>query len=131
MGVPANKSELEKAIKQNYQSLLKELTSITAQEAISMQLEGHAKDTLMNVHDLVAYLVGWGALVLKWNRLKDNGEQVDFPETGYKWNELGKLAQKFYADYAEDDYLHLLKKLDETVTDILSLIANKTYSIYP
>ncbi|MFX4153989.1 ClbS/DfsB family four-helix bundle protein [Aliarcobacter butzleri] len=28
-----------------------------------------------------------------------NKEEVDFPETGYKWNQLGKLAQKFYEDY--------------------------------
>ncbi|SFW89000.1 ClbS/DfsB family four-helix bundle protein [Chitinophaga sancti] len=126
MGVPTNKTELEKAIRLNYGSLLKELSSITYKEATKKELEGHTKGSLMNVHDLVAYLVGWGELVLKWNRLMDNGEPVDFPETGYKWNELGKLAQKFYIDHAASDYKHLLEKLDATVTEILSLIAGKS-----
>ena len=49
----------------------------------------------MSVSDLVAYLIGWGELVLKWNEKKEKREKVDFPETGYKWNELGKLAKKF------------------------------------
>jgi hypothetical protein len=26
-------------------------------------------------------------------------EKIDFPAKGFKWNELGKLAQKYYADY--------------------------------
>ena len=76
----------------------------------------------MSVSDLVAYLIGWSELVLKWNLKKDNGQDVDFPETGYKWNELGKLAQKFYSDYENIDYKSLLTKLDENVNQILDLI---------
>lgn len=65
-------------------------------------------------------------MVLKWNRKKDNNETVDFPETGYKWNELGKLAQKFYEDYNEDDFIRLNKKLEITVQQILDLIEHKS-----
>ncbi|WP_207909110.1 ClbS/DfsB family four-helix bundle protein [Pedobacter sp. ok626] len=46
----------------------------------------------MSINNLLAYLIGWGELVLKWNRKKDNNEPVDFPDTGYQWNELGKLV---------------------------------------
>lgn len=90
------------------------------------ELEGHAKETKMSVLDLVAYLIGWGELILKWNRKKENGDPVDFPETGYKWNELGRLAQKFYADYEKLDYPDLLNKMDKTVDKILELIENNT-----
>ncbi|SDK40013.1 Protein of unknown function [Pedobacter sp. ok626] len=48
--------------------------------------------SLMSINNLLAYLIGWGELVLKWNRKKDNNEPVDFPDTGYQWNELGKLV---------------------------------------
>ena len=65
-------------------------------------------------------------MVLKWNHRKENGEKVDFPETGYKWNELGKLAQKFYSDYENLDYSDLLNKLDQTVDKILKLIERNT-----
>ena len=86
------------------------------------QLEGHSKSTLMSINDLVAYLVGWGQLVLKWNDKKSKGLAVDFPETGFKWNELGLLAQKFYKDFEKDDFKTLNTKLDKTTTEILKLI---------
>ena len=76
----------------------------------------------MSISDLVAYLIGWSELVLKWNLKKDDGQDVDFPETGYKWNELGKLAQKFYSDYENLDYKSLLEKLENNVEQILDLI---------
>ena len=34
-------------------------------------------------------------LVLKWLERDADGEPIDFSETGFKWNELGRLAQKF------------------------------------
>lgn len=87
-----------------------------------MELEGHVKGTLMSVHNLVSYLVGWGELVLKWHHLQTENLPCDFPETGYKWNELGRLAQKFYKDYQELSYEELLLKFDATVGNIVSLI---------
>jgi len=57
---------------------------------------------------------------------KDSNDLVDFPETGYKWNELGKLAQKFYKDYEDIDFNTLCSKLDETVSEILNLIQQKS-----
>ncbi len=50
----------------------------------------------MSPADLVAYLIEWNNLVLKWLDRDDRGEPVDFPGAGFKWNELGLLAQKFY-----------------------------------
>lgn len=126
MAVPINKDELLNAIKINYDKLKKELASVPSELTELTELEGHAKNTLMSINNLLSYLLGWGELVLKWNRMKDDGEDVNFPETGYKWNELGKLAQKFYEDYKTDDFIVLNQKLDETVQKILSLIENKT-----
>ena len=51
---------------------------------------------------------------------------VDFPETGFKWNELGKLAQKFYQDYHNEDFNQLKLKLDYTVDKIIVLINSKS-----
>lgn len=80
----------------------------------------------MSINNLVAYLVGWGQLVLKWNDKKEKGLHVDFPETGFKWNELGQLAQKFYEDYKKDDFKTLIEKLDNTTNEVLKLIESKT-----
>ena len=126
MALPINKKELQKAIISNYTKLKKELLTIPFEKTSINELEGHSKGTLMNINNLISYLVGWGELVIKWNEKKDNNEAVDFPETGYKWNELGKLAQKFYEDFKDDDFNSLIIKLDKTVETILLLIENKS-----
>lgn len=126
MAVPANKEELQIAIKTNYDKLKKELSGIPVELTAVQNLDGHAKDTVMSINNLISYLTGWGELVLKWNNKKDNKETVDFPETGYKWNELGKLAQKFYKDHEKDDFITLCNKLDNVVGKILFLIEQKT-----
>jgi hypothetical protein len=89
-------------------------------------LKGHSKNTVMSINNLLAYLVGWGQLVLKWNHNTCHGLEVDFPDTGFKWNELGLLAQKFYKDYENDDFITLQEKLNTTTREILKLIESKT-----
>lgn len=126
MAIPKNKDELLKAIVDNYKKLTTELSSIPTELTTKKELEGHSKNTLMSVNNLVAYLVGWGQLVLKWHDKKSKGLDVDFPETGFKWNELGQLAQKFYKDYEKDDFKTLNKKLDKVTNEILKLIESKT-----
>ena len=126
MAIPKDKDELLKAILDNYKKLITELSSIPIELITSKELEGHSKNTLMSIKDLVAYLVGWGQLVLKWNDNKNKGLEVDFPETGFKWNELGQLAQKFYSDFEDESFKTLLVKLDKTTNDILKLIESKT-----
>lgn len=126
MAIPKDKEELIKAIVDNYKMLTSELSTIPSELTTIKELEGHSKNTLMSINDLVAYLVGWGRLVLKWNDKKRKGAEIDFPETGFKWNELGLLAQKFYKDFEKDDFTALNKKLDQTTTEILNLIESKT-----
>lgn len=122
MPVPQNKEELIAAIEQSYAKLTSELNTIPERLTRLKELEGHAKGTQMSISDLVAYLIGWGELVLKWNHRKKENLEVDYPETGYKWNQLGLLAQKFYKDYEEVDYQSLLKRLDSTNQELLKLI---------
>ena len=70
MAIPKDKDELLKAIADNYQKLTKELASIPIDLTEKKELDGHSKNTLMSINNLVAYLVGWGQLVLKWNDKK-------------------------------------------------------------
>lgn len=126
MAIPKHKDELLQAIADNYQKLKAELSNIPIDLTEQKELEGHAKNTSMSINDLVAYLVGWGQLVLKWHDKKAKGLAVEFPETGFKWNELGRLAQKFYKDYEQDNFKTLTEKLDQTTGDILALIESKT-----
>ncbi|OCO99523.1 MULTISPECIES: ClbS/DfsB family four-helix bundle protein [unclassified Ensifer] len=122
MAVPETKEELLKAIDVQFAKLMRELDQIPGEMYRAPSLEGHAKGTMMSVGDLVAYLIGWGELVIKWIDRDQRGETIDFPETGYKWNELGRLAHKFYDDYRVLPPGELLARLTGSKDTLKALI---------
>ncbi len=131
MAVPQSKAELLSAIDREFSKLWRELENISPERFADPSLEGHAKGTIMSVGDLVAYLIGWGELVIKWIERDAQGLPVDFPEMGYKWNELGRLAQKFYSDYgalSPSERLSRLKAIKETLVRLIE--ARDDHALY-
>ncbi|ANC93111.1 ClbS/DfsB family four-helix bundle protein [Azospirillum humicireducens] len=126
MAVPQSRRELLDAISKTYVRLAADLASVPPERAREATLDGHVLGTQMSVADLVAYLIGWNLLVLKWCGGKASGEPVDFPETGFKWNELGRLAQKFYADQAGVAYTDLLRQFTNVNARIIALVEGET-----
>jgi hypothetical protein len=122
MTVPANKDELLRAINTNFERLIRDLRSVPLSMVGECDMEGHSKGTQMSIANLVAYLIGWNELVLKWLDRDAAGEANDFPETDFKWNELGRLAQKFYRDYENLHYPELIERLEAAKARIVSLI---------
>ncbi len=126
MAIPQHKIELEQAIRINFKKLIREIESIPVELIHDKDLNGHAKGTYMSIHNLLSYLVGWGQLVLSWHKKKQLGNTVSFPEEGYKWNQLGALAQKFYNDYSHLNFTELIGLFNSTNHDILKLIDETT-----
>lgn len=126
MNVPQTKSELLLAIDKNFNKLISYLNVIPPELTSDNSMEGHSKGTAMSIHDLVSYLIGWNTLVVKWITYDEKGLPVDFPETGFKWNELGLLAQKFYSDYRELNYRALITELESVKDHIVKLIDERT-----
>jgi len=124
MAIPSTRGALLQAIDESYAKLARELDGIPIERVEERSLEGHAKSTLMSVRDLVAYLTGWGELVLKWHAGRQAGATVDFPETGFKWNELGRLARKFYGDYDGLTYDELRLRLAQSKDRIRAVVAD-------
>lgn len=122
MAVAQNKQQLIDAITLNYRRLVADLATIPLERAGECSLEGHVKGTRMSLCDLLAYLIGWNLLVQRWCAGRANGQVVAFPEVGFKWNELGRLAQKFYADYAVLSYPQRLERLEQAHRQILALV---------
>lgn len=129
MSVPQTKAELLLAIDKNFSKLISYLNTIPPEITSDKSMDGHAKGTEMSVRDLVSYLLGWNALVVKWITFDAKGLPVDFPETGYKWNQLGLLAQKFYSDYSELSYELLVAELQTVKNEIVNLINDRTDDI--
>lgn len=125
MAVPQNRSELLLAIEINFDRLIKVLEKVPAERVDEPTMEGHAKGTVMSVSNLVAYLVGWNELVLKWLDYDAAGKVIEFPEEGFKWNQLGRLAQKFYADHQHLGYRDLLGRLKSSKNDIVAKIKSR------
>lgn len=129
--VPQSKEELELAINSIFDKLMADYRTIPVELTRERNVEGNIKGTQVSVCDTVAYLIGWGKLVLKWHRLKAQGLPVEFPEAGFKWNQLGLLSEHFHEQYADWKYEALLKEFESTVNELLSLISSlSNYDLY-
>ncbi len=126
MPIPGSREGLLEAIETNFRHLDKELRTVPASRGHEATLEGHARNTVMSVHNLASYLLGWNRLVLKWMEKDAKGESIDFPETGFRWNQLGKLAQKFYSDSDAVPLDRLLDDLEAAKLEIVTLISTQT-----
>ncbi|POP41725.1 hypothetical protein CHU32_25465 [Superficieibacter electus] len=123
MAVPESKAALLLEMEKSWQLLRKKLARIPAEHAFIETLDGHASGTRMSAANLVSYLLGWGEQVLTWHQQEEAGEEIIFPAAGYKWNELGKLAQAYYAKYAAiTSWSELCARLDENHRQLLSLV---------
>lgn len=126
MAIPTSKSELLAAITGRFENLDAAFEAIPAEIVDEKSMEGHAKGTMMSANNLVSYLIGWNDLVLKWLAQDDRGQAVEFPEAGYKWTELGRLAQKFYGDYADHSFGENRERLAAVKGRLISEISKRT-----
>ncbi|WP_045422871.1 ClbS/DfsB family four-helix bundle protein [Vibrio jasicida] len=120
--IPQNKQELIAAIEKNYKNIRCDYDNVSESLAKKIGVEGNQKGSLITIQDTLAYLVGWGRLVLKWIDKKSKGRHVDFPEKGYKWNQLGLLAGKFHDEYRDWQYHELLDEYDTVINQIIMVI---------
>lgn len=120
--VPKDKQQLLDAINTIFPKLMADYRAVPGELARVCTIEGNVKGTEISVSDTVAYLIGWGQLVLKWHQLTSQNQVVDFPETGFKWNQLGLLAQHFQYHYRDWPYTALLNEFDTTISQLNELI---------
>nr|WP_086938764.1 ClbS/DfsB family four-helix bundle protein [Thaumasiovibrio occultus] len=121
--IPQNKQQLVDAITQSFEKLRADYQSAPESLSRISGVEGNVKDTQISLCDTLAYLIGWGQLVLKWHQRRAAGLAVDFPDTGFKWNQLGELATHFHHTYQAWSYADLLVEWERTITQILALIS--------
>lgn len=46
----------------------------------------------------LAYQLGWLALIQEWERAEREGQTIEMPAPGIKWNQMRPLHEQFYAD---------------------------------
>lgn len=129
MAIQRDKDALLERIDASFAKLRGDLAAVPEQLARERSMVGHARETQMSVSDLIAYLVGWNELVLKWLERDAAGLPIDFPETGFKWNELGRLAQTFYRDHEGVAFPQLLERLDAAKSRIAAAVASRDNAV--
>ncbi len=102
MPLPETKSELLGNLKAAYEKLDAEFDSIELENERVCGIEGD-----LSCCDILAYQIGWGKLLLGWEREENSGETPEMPAINYKWNQLGELAKSFYVEYSENSLTQL------------------------
>lgn len=125
MAIPQDKEQLLKAIDSHFNALSQALDQVPPERVDERSLEGHVKGTRISVSELVAYLLGWNERVLDWLEKDLAGLPMAFPADGFKWNQLGLLAQKFYRDHDALAYPQKRQRLEAAKQRIVSLIRQR------
>lgn len=125
MAIPQDKEQLLKAIDSHFNALSQALDQVPPERVDERSLEGHVRGTRISVSELVAYLLGWNERVLDWLEKDLAGLPMAFPADGFKWNQLGLLAQKFYRDHDALAYPQKRQRLEAAKQRIVSLIRQR------
>lgn len=118
MPLPTSQQELLSRFDTAYHKLREEISRVPDELSRAPQLEGG-----MCLCELIAYQIGWGRLVLQWEAQEQAGQAVEMPAPGFKWNQLGALAQSFYLHSRDDSAAQLLAQFDALASDLRAFIA--------
>jgi len=69
--------------------------------------------------EMIAYQLGWMALIRSWDADELAGKEVITPVPGVKWNQMALLHQKFYDAHCGKPLSELRKLFAETITDFI------------
>lgn len=119
MPLPTTRRELLANFDAAHARLAQELASIPAALERDCGMEGGTSPC-----DLVAYQLGWGRLLLSWDRLEQQGLTVEMPAPGFKWNALGPLAQAFYREHQGRSLTQLLGEFDMLAQQLRDFLEN-------
>jgi hypothetical protein len=117
MPLPENKTQLLKKLNDSYMKLDAEFEGLSRAASRKREIE---RD--ISACDILAYQIGWGQLLLGWEKSERNGDVPDMPSKGYKWNELGKLAESFYKSRKHAALDELRTEFRRTFGEIVSMI---------
>lgn len=121
MPLPTSQQELLSRFDTAYAKLRDEITRVPEELSRAPQLDGG-----LCLCDLMAYQIGWGRLLLQWDAQERSGQPVEMPAPGFKWNQLGALANSFYLQFQDDSPAQLLLQLDALASDLRAFMVSST-----
>ncbi len=123
MSPPADKNQLMENIRTAHTRLYRELETIPQELTREKSMDNNHSPC-----DLVAYQIGWGRLLLSWEQREQQGLPTEMPAPGYKWNQLGLLADSFYKAHASQPLEQLLANFQALVRELEAFIGNCSHN---
>lgn len=117
MPLPTCKDELLRNLDLAYSRLIDEIAAIPAALEREPAIEGG-----ISLCDLIAYQIGWSGLLLSWESQEREGRAAQMPAPGFKWNQLGLLADSFYREFQPCSREQLLALFADRVARIRGFI---------
>lgn len=117
MPLPNTKIELLSNLNQAYEKLDSEFDAIDSKYERKCGIEGK-----VSCCDIIAYLIGWGRLLVGWEKIELAGKTPEMPAPGYKWNQLRRLADAFYEEHSKKSLQQLRNEFSELHQVLVSWI---------
>jgi hypothetical protein len=121
MPLPTTKAELIENLSQAYTKLDSEFDAVNSEYEKQKDIEGH-----LSCCDIVSYQIGWAKLLMGWDQQELKGETPQMPAKGFKWNQLGELAQSFYVSDSEKSLSQLRKEFYKSYQQLITWIESLT-----
>jgi hypothetical protein len=119
--LPEDKSDLLIKLKKSYEKLDSEFENLEKSISRKRHIQGG-----VSACDILAYQIGWGQLLLSWEKCESSGKNPDMPAKGFKWNELGRLANSFYSSHKNKSIEVLRREFKNTVYQVSAMIERLT-----
>lgn len=72
----------------------------------------------------LAYQLGWLALIQDWENMEREGQTVEMPAPGIKWNQMGPLHEQFYADQEGNSLSDMITLFNKSVDTTCKWLVN-------
>lgn len=115
----ASKHELKAAIRAAYLKLDAEYDGISDADR-----DVRFPDVDRTPAEILAYQLGWLALVRGWDQEESAGGTPQMPAPGYKWNQLGGMYADFYRQHEGYSLTELRAMLAQAESEWLEWIEN-------
>lgn len=102
---------LSQSIKKEYNALIETILS--------------APQITKTIHDLIAYQIGWGTLLLSWYQAGLKKKKIQMPGAGFSVWDYNGLAEHFYKEYAGQ--LDAQLKQFHTIVTAIIAVTEKEY----
>lgn len=121
MPIPSSKKELSETLTVEFKKLMDELQTIPSALTREKSIEGK-----ISVCDCLAYQIGWGRLLINWYQTGKKEQMPVLPCEGYRWNQLGALAEHFYRTHHKDSYNKLMTEFTTVYKNIQQIISENS-----